>query len=156
VISGAAEIGFVEDAVQDPELTSHPVHRDQLAIVVHPGHQWAKLRRRLRPKDIMSAEWIMRERGSGTRSVFEQALRSSGVDPEQLRVCLEMPSNESVRAAVEAGAGAAAISYAAVRSALISRQLRSVPFQPIERSFSALTHRERRSSFALRAFTASF
>lgn len=152
VTEGAAEIGFVEDIVRVEELTAWPVHQDELAIVVHAGHVFAKRRRRLTPADVYAAEWIMRERGSGTRSVFEVALRKDGIRPEHLRVALELPSNEAVRAAVEAGAGAAAISQAVVKSGLASGQLYAVPFRPIERPFLALTHRERRPSFALRHF----
>jgi DNA-binding transcriptional LysR family regulator len=152
VIDGAAEIGFVEDTVHDPELSAWLVHRDQLTVVVGSGHPWAKLRRRLKAAEIISAEWVMRESGSGTRSVFEQALRRNGIKLEQLRVCLELPSNESVRAAVEAGAGATAMSHLVVRSGLISGHLCAVPFQPIERPFLALMHRQRRASFALEGF----
>lgn len=152
VAGGAAEIGFVEDNVRVDQLTAWPVHRDRLFIVVHARHPWAKLRRRLSPAEIYEADWVMREPGSGTRSVFEDALRQDNVRPEQLRVRLELPSNEAVRAAVEAGAGATAISHAVVRSALTSGQLSAVPFRPIERPFLALTHRERRPSFVLRAF----
>ncbi len=154
VIDGTTEIGFVEDDVTASELSAWPVHQDQLTIVVHAAHPWAKLRRRLQAKDIYAADWVMRERGSGTRSVFEQALRRNGIRADQLRVVLELPSNESVRAAVEAGAGPTAMSHAVVRSGLISGQLAAVRFQPIERAFLALTHRQRRPSFALRAFTA--
>lgn len=151
VISGAAEVGFVEDTVNEPELEAELVHEDRLTIIVHPKHPWAKLRR-LKPKDVDGSEWVLRERGSGTRSVFEQALRRHGVKPEHLRVSLELPSNESVRAAVEAGAGATAISHAVVRSALTSRQLCAVPFERMERPFLLLMHRQRRQSFALKAF----
>ena len=152
VIDGAAEIGFVEDTVRDPELSAWLVHRDQLTVVVHSAHPWAKLRRRLKPADIIAAEWVMRERGSGTRSVFEQVLRRNGIKPEQLHVCLELPSNESVRGAVEAGVGATAMSHLVVRSGLISGHLSAVSFQPIERPFLALMHRQRRASFALEGF----
>lgn len=91
IVDGAAEIGFIEDTVQDDELTAWPVHQDRLTIVVHAKHPWAKLRRRLKAAEIGTAEWVMRERGSGTRSVFEDALRRDGITPEQLRICLELP-----------------------------------------------------------------
>jgi DNA-binding transcriptional LysR family regulator len=152
VIHGTAEIGFVEDTVRVDELTAWPVHQDRLTIVVHSQHPWAKLRRRLKASDIASVEWVMRERGSGTRSVFEEALRRDGINPERLRICLELPSNEAVRAAVEAGAGATAMSHAVVRSSLASGQLSAVAFRSIERPFLALTHRQRRTSSALREF----
>ena len=79
-------------------------------------------------------------------------MRRDGITPEQLRICLELPSNEAVRAAVEAGAGATAMSHAVVRSALASGQLGAVQFRAIERPFLALVHRQRRASFALREF----
>ena len=152
VADGTAEIGFVEDSVQDPTLNVRMMHNDLLAIVVHSAHPWSKLRRHPKADEILSAQWVMRERGSGTRSVFEQALQRIGVKPAQLHVSLELPSNESVRAAVEAGAGAAAISHSVVRSALLSGQLSVVPFQTIERPFLALTHRQRRASSVLKCF----
>lgn len=152
VVAGSAEIGFVEDEVHIDGLTAWPVHLDQLAIVVHPGHAFARLRRRLKPADIYAADWIMREKGSGTRSVFEMALRREGIKLEQLRICLQLPSNEAVRAAVEAGGGAAAISRAVVRSGVQTGELQTVSFRPIERPFLVLTHCKRRPSFALRKF----
>jgi DNA-binding transcriptional LysR family regulator len=152
IVDGAAEIGFVEDAVRVSELTAWPVHQDQLTIVVHAKHPWTKLRRPLNAAEIASTEWVMRERGSGTRAVFEDALRREGIRPEDLRICLELPSNEAVRAAVEAGAGAGAMSHAVVRSGLASGQLAAMRFRPIERPFLALMHSQRRASFALREF----
>ena len=136
IVDGAAEIGFVEDAIRVDELTAWPVHQDRLTIIVHAKHPWTKLRRSLKASEISAAKWVMRERGSGTRSVFEDVLRRDGIKPEQLRISLELPSNEAVRAAVEAGAGATAISHTVVKSGLASGQLGLVPFRAIERPFS--------------------
>ena len=152
VVDGAAELGFIEDSVRVDALRAWPVHQDHLTIVVHAKHPWAKLRRRLKAAEIYSAKWVMRERGSGTRAVFEDVLRRDGIKPERLHISLELPSNEAVRAAVEAGAGATAISQVVVRSGLASGQLGTVPFRSIERPFLALVHRERRASFAVRDF----
>ena len=79
--------------------------RDRLALVVGPTHPWAS-RRSVKAPDLLTAEWILRERGSGTRSEFEAALARGGVPADRLNVVLELPSNEAVRMAVEAGAGA--------------------------------------------------
>ena len=48
-----------------------------------------------------ASQWVLCEPGSGTRSVFEHALAKLGVDPGALRVTLELPSNEAVRAAAK-------------------------------------------------------
>ena len=72
-----------------------PVARDQLVVVVGPRHPWVG-RARLTVRDLMEGEWVLREPGSGTRSVFENALMDLGVKPDALRVQLELPSNEQL------------------------------------------------------------
>ena len=103
------ELGFVEAAIHSEQLTSTTVARDQIIVVVAPYHELLK-RKPLSPTDLMEVEWVLREHGSGTRAVFEDALVAFGLDARALRIALELPSNEAVRAAVEAGLGAAAIS----------------------------------------------
>ena len=149
--SGSAEIGFVEGTITQPDLVAKQVDVDQLMIVVGPKHPWTKVRR-LEDSQIAQAKWVMRERGSGTRSVFEQALTSRGLSPDVLDITLELPSNESVRAAVEAGAGATAISRLVVKSALLSKQLYGVPYVSLQRPFVMLSHRDRSRSNAAHAF----
>ena len=66
--------------------------------------------------DLLQGEWVLRGVGSGTRSAFEQALKGVGIRPEKLGIALELPSNEAVRAAVEAGLGATATSASVAAS----------------------------------------
>jgi DNA-binding transcriptional LysR family regulator len=153
VSSGEAEIGFVEGSITQNELISQQVDVDHLMIVVGPKHPWAKLRR-LKPGQITQTKWVLRERGSGTRSAFEQALARRGISPSELDVTLELPSNEAVRAAVEAGAGATAISQLVVKSALLSKHLYVVPFMSLERPFVLLEHPDRSQSKAVQSFLA--
>lgn len=150
VREGAAELGFVEGAVDDPALSSVTVARDQLELVVGPGHHWATLDR-LDPRNLTQTEWVMREPGSGTRSVFEAALERFGLAPRLLKVALELPSNEAVRGAVEAGMGAAVISASVVASSLEAGLLHRVRLDLPERAFHVLRHRERYHSLAAEA-----
>lgn len=150
VSSGSAEIGFVEGGIHEPNLVSEQVGRDELIIVVGARHPWSHFRHISR-SHITQAKWILRERGSGTRSVFERELVRLGIPIERLDITLELPSNEAVRAAVEAGAGATAISRVVVRSALLLKSMHAVQFVPLERPFVLLKHRDRRLSNAVRA-----
>jgi DNA-binding transcriptional LysR family regulator len=147
------ELGFVEGAVEGPHLDSHRVARDQLVIVVGAEHPWGG-RDGLSPADLASGDWVLREPGSGTRSVFEAALASHGIAAERLRVVLELPSNEAVRAAVEAGLGATAISASVAAPSLEAGLLQLVRFPLPERDFHVLHHRERYRSRAAEAFLA--
>jgi DNA-binding transcriptional LysR family regulator len=147
VEAGRAALGFIEGAIDNPHLDARPIARDQLALIVGAGHPWAT-RDDLGPNELLAGEWVLRETGSGTRSAFEAALRGLGVDPASLRVVMEMPSNEAVRAAVEAGMGASALSASVAAPSLEAGLLHELPLRLPDRAFYALSHRERRRSRA--------
>jgi DNA-binding transcriptional LysR family regulator len=150
VIDGTAELGFVEGRVDDPVLQQSTIDQDQLTIVVGAGHPWAQ--KRLTERDLVEGDWVLREPGSGTRSEFEAALSGKGVSPEVLKIVLELPTNEAVRAAVEAGAGVTAISELVVEAALRAGTLIAMAFQLPTRPFLVLHHRERYQSKAAQEF----
>jgi DNA-binding transcriptional LysR family regulator len=153
VAEGAAELGLVEGAVDDPRLASETVAHDRLALVVAPEHPWAG-GAALRPENLLESGWVMREPGSGTRSVFEMALAAHGIALTELTVVLELPSNEAVRAAVEAGAGATAISELVVAVPLGSGSLARGGFALPSRAYNVLVHREHFPSRAVEALRA--
>ena len=127
--SGLAELGFVEGLVDHPSLTVEPVARDQLVIVVGPDHPWAD-KGRIEPADLATVDWVLREPGSGTRSVFEAALDAFGTDRASLSIALELPTNEAVRATVEAGLGATALSASVAAPSLEAGLLVKVDLSP--------------------------
>ncbi|MDB5377626.1 MAG: LysR family transcriptional regulator [Rubritepida sp.] len=148
VKEGTVELGFVEGAVEDPLVRSEDVASDQLVVVVGPDHPWAGAAPATAAGLVAEGEWVLREPGSGTRSVFEEALREAGADPLALRVVLELPSNEAVRAAVEAGMGATATSASVAAPGIEAGLLHHVPFALPQRAFRLLRHVERRGSRA--------
>jgi len=78
VMDGAAELGFIEGAVDEPALLSEPLTEDRLVVVVAPAHPWAQ-RDRVDVNELTQAEWVLREVGSGTRSAFESSLEQLGL-----------------------------------------------------------------------------
>ena len=150
VLAGTADLGFVEGAHADPSLVGRTVARDQLVVVVAPGHPWAG-RQGLLPDDVGETEWVLREPGSGTRSAFEAALPPAAAP---LRVALELPSNEAVRGAVEAGLGATALSASVAAPSLEAGLLVRVAFPLPERDFTAIRHAGRYGSRAADALLA--
>lgn len=147
VNEGAAELGFVEGEVDDPALASVAVAQDRLVLVIPPSHPLAVVDT-LTGVDLAAHPWVLREEGSGTRSVFETALAAAGVVPADLTVALELPSNEAVLAAVEAGAGASVLSEAVVVGKLAAGVLVAAAFPLPERTFWMLRHKERYRSRA--------
>jgi DNA-binding transcriptional LysR family regulator len=152
VIDGTAELGFVEGRVDDPALQQSTIDQDRLTIVVGANHPWAHEKKRLTEQRLVEGDWVLREPGSGTRSEFEAALSGKGVPPQALKVVLELPTNEAVRAAVEAGAGVTAISELVVEAALRAGTLVAMEFDLPARPFLVLHHRDRYQSKAVQEF----
>lgn len=117
---GAIDLGFVEDEICDPALLAAVVATDAVAAVIAPALMPAGT---VDAAALKALSWVMREKGSGTRAVFEAALPSLGLSGADLNVGLELPSNEAVRAAAEAGAGATALSRLVVEQSLASGRL---------------------------------
>ncbi len=146
VREGEAELGIVEGAVDDPLLGVWPIAEDRLVLVQSEASEGAIDADRLR-----AARWVMREQGSGTRSVLDESLRRIGVDPALLDVALVLPSNESIRTAVEHGAGIAALSALVVAPALAAGTLHALPVDLGMRPFYGLRHKSRYRSRAVQA-----
>jgi DNA-binding transcriptional LysR family regulator len=153
VRDGAADLGFVEGAIDSEALEARNFEDDRLALLVAPSHPLAA-KKKLDAAQLASADWVLREPDSGTRTELEAALQALGVDPAALRVVLELPSNEAVRAAVEAGAGLTAISELVAAASLHAGTLKRLEPALPARSFALATHRERHLSAAAQAFVA--
>jgi len=151
VIEGIVDLGVIEGKLDEPALVIQPIADDELVLVVGARHPWAK-RRSIAPRDLRNSRWVLRERGSGTRAIFEEALAKFGLAATDLDVALELPSNEAVRSAIAAGAGATVTSKLAVATLLKTKALVALDLPLEKRSFSILRHRERYVTEAEREF----
>lgn len=142
VRDGEANLGFVEGPVEDPALTAKIVADDEMVLVAPAGHDWIRGRKRGKI-DLTSARWVLREHGSGTRSILEPLLKRDGIAMADLEIGLVMPTNESVLAAVEAGAGVTVISRLVAESAIKTGGLAVVDHAVPRRPFILLRHKDR-------------
>jgi DNA-binding transcriptional LysR family regulator len=150
VLAGEGELAVVEGEVFLAGLKRRKVAEDRLVLVVGNRHPWSD-GRRIGPGDLAETSWIMREKGSGTRAAFEAQLTMLGLDPTDLSVVLEMPSNEAAIAAVEAGLSATVLSSRATQFHSLAGKLHVADFAMPSREFSALHHAERHATRAVQA-----
>jgi DNA-binding transcriptional LysR family regulator len=139
VHDGEADLGIVEGEVDDPALAHWPIGQDSLMLVQSVPFAETKIDAAW----LRRARWVGREQGSGTRSTLDRHLRALGVDPSTLDVALVLPSNESVRTAVEAGAGVTVLSSLVVAPAIKAGTLYQAPIEFQPRPFFGLRHKER-------------
>ncbi|QQA42405.1 LysR substrate-binding domain-containing protein [Pelagovum pacificum] len=143
-----ADLAVIEDHAGDETLEETLLTKDAMQLVVAADSDGAAL------ADPLAADWVLRETGSGTRAVFDAWLAGRGVDADALRNPLILPSNEAVRAAVEAGAGASILSEMVVGRSIDAGLIRALPAELPHRHFRLLRHRERPFTRAEAAFAA--
>ncbi len=141
LLASRVELGFVEGASAPPGLQGRTVWRDRLAIVVSPGHPWARRRSPLAPEHLGESALISREPGSGTRQVLDRALAERGV---AARIQPELASTTAIKTSAMAGLGPAVLSRLTVETELADGRLVEVPVAGLrlERSIRALWRRE--------------
>ncbi|MCW0182037.1 MAG: LysR family transcriptional regulator [Zavarzinia sp.] len=144
VAEGVVDLGFVEAEVTADELAIETVATDAMLLVASPALAGAVT-------DLAALPWVCREPGSGTRAAMEALLMARGIGVGDLSR-LELPSNEAVRGAVEAGAGLAVLSRLVVASALEAGRLMVIDAALPPRAFHALRHRGRHQGLAEAAF----
>ncbi|MGS0741706.1 LysR family transcriptional regulator [Glaciimonas sp. GG7] len=142
VVQGIADLGFVEGAIEEPAIVATTVAQDSMVAVVAPTHPWAK-GNRLQATDLLGAQWILRESGSGTRSAFESVLQANAIDLQAVHIALTLPSNEAIRSAVMAGPFATVMSELVVASYLQAGLLVKANIALPTRAFYLLRHKER-------------
>lgn len=141
-----ADLAVVEDEACDDTLSETVLARDAMQMVVPRDTNRG-------PIDApLAARWVLREAGSGTRAVFDAWLSHQNLSVSDLIAPLILPSNEAVRAAVEAGAGASILSEMVVSRSIESGLIRALPVDLPHRHFRLLRHRERRLTGAEAAF----
>jgi len=153
VLSGEADIGFVEGDVTEDLLSVRIVGSDRIALYAAPGHPLAG--RPLDCADLEAAQWVMREPGSGTRDHATAGLTASGVAVDKLRIPLELPSNGAALEAVEDGRLVTAVSELAAASRVGMKTIVALRWPLPPRNFTMLLHRARRPSRAVAAFQAN-
>lgn len=142
------DLGVVEAPVTNKNLVVEECSTDQLVVIVQPGHELAN--ETIVPlKRLGDFPFICREEGSGTREVMLESLHSSGIEPTELRVSMELGSLEAIKGAVEAGMGISVISYATIQKELKLGTLVAIKTDPpINRPFSFVHQKQK---FRMRA-----
>jgi DNA-binding transcriptional LysR family regulator len=126
--SGLFDLGVITGEVKSTlkdVLESEVVDSDRLQIVVGKSHPWYE-RAEITLDQLTTSPWIMRESGSGIQHMFEQALQNWGIALSDLKIVLILSTSEMVKAVVEGGVGAAAISEMMIQKELKLTTLRSV------------------------------
>ncbi len=130
------QLAMIEGPELRKDLNIEPFMDDRMVLVVPASHEWAG--QDVDVSAFKSEPLLMREYGSGSRRVVEQAMQAAGLKLRELRIQMELDSTEGLLSAVEAGLGVTFVSRWAVRNqlALGTLKLARVPGMQLSRHFS--------------------
>lgn len=126
IVSRSCDVAFMPNIPQEDErLYSIPLPPGRLVVFVNQDHDWAE-RRSVSIEELVTQRIVLREKGSRTRSIFEEAVAQAGY---LLPDVMEISGREGVREAVAAGFG---VGIVAENELVADSRLRALPVSNAE------------------------
>src|SRR4029077_1377921 len=101
------DAGLLTLPVDEADLVTLPVLREELLLVTMPGHPLAK-RKKITAQDLAGEPFVLFEAGSGTRRVIDRLFLSENIEPN---VVMETENVEIIKAMVKTGLGIGTVPY---------------------------------------------
>lgn len=117
--SGRVDAGLLTLPVQEPDLETVPVLREELLLMTMPTHPLAR-KKRIVPEDLSGQPIVQFEPGSATRHVIDSFFAAHLIEP---KVVMETENVEIIKALVKTGFGISIVPYQA-----IAREVRAGQF----------------------------
>ena len=142
VKEGKIDMGFIEGNVEDSEIIKESIGEDELIIV---SANEAIKGKELSLEDIANYRWVLREKGSGTREVFLNYIKNSGV---KLNIFLELGHTESIKSLLLSKKPISCLSKLAVYNEIKNGALFEVNVKNFKctRNFYAIYHKDKYKS----------
>jgi DNA-binding transcriptional LysR family regulator len=116
---GRVDAGLLTLPVDESDLVTVPVLREELLLVTPPTHHLAK-RRKVAAKDLAFLPFILFERGSATRRVIDGFFAGENIEPT---IVMDTENVEIIKAMVKTGLGAGIVPYQAIAREVKGGQL---------------------------------
>jgi DNA-binding transcriptional LysR family regulator len=116
--AGHVDAGLLTLPVEEADLVTMPVLREELLLVTMPGHPLAK-RKKIAPQDLAGEPFVAFEAGSGTRRVIDRFFLGENIEPN---IVMETENVEIIKAMVKTGLGIGIVPYIAVAREVRARQ----------------------------------
>jgi DNA-binding transcriptional LysR family regulator len=129
--NGAIDFGVVEGPFDRNRFLFKKLRDDELVLAVSPENKLA-CKSGVKMDELLNGSLILRERGSGTREIFENKLTELDYNLSDLKVYMEIGSIGAIKSLVEANLGYTVISRTAINRELQAGSLVAVPIDGIK------------------------
>ncbi len=109
IMNNTIDVGLVESDISNKKLLYQDFLDDELVLIVSSNHRWAN-EDSVSFLELKDEPFIIREAGSGSRLVFEQALLDSDFDIENLNIIMEIGNITAIKTIVASGLGVSVVS----------------------------------------------
>lgn len=150
IVRNELDVAFVGAHLVNAALRIERVLDDRIVGFCGPSHPLGR-RRRVAPDTLRDALWVVREKGSATRQLFEQRLAALGAE---LGRAIELGSPEGIKELVGAGIGVSFMSAFGLRREFADGRLQPLPVRELRlsRPIYAVRHAEKHESPTMLAF----
>lgn len=162
ITSGAMDFGFVGTDTSGSDLEVIQLCQGRLLLITPCHGKFQHLKETALTWDQVANEtFILREGGSGSRTLFLKGLEDKGIDPARLSVVATIENPDTIKQCVMAGLGVAVVSERSVEDEVRLGLLKGfyIDGLDLKQSFYFINHRRRVLSpiaRAFRAFTAEY
>lgn len=146
----AVDVGFIEGSCYDSQIEVIPWMDDELAIFAAPEHRLAH-NGAAGNADLEKCDWILREKGSGTREIFENQIKRLAM---KINISLELGHTEAIKNAVSRGNGVSCLSKYALEDLRHLQKVKFIaaPLFDLRRKFYLIMHRGKYKTKILKSF----
>lgn len=106
------------------EVEYRKIITDPVILIAPLSHPWAE-KGEIEPEELLDAHFILREEGSGTRSVMQEGLKELGIELSDLTATLTLGNSEAIAFSVQEGIGVGFVSQMVV-SRLVNKKVAKV------------------------------
>ncbi len=152
ILRNELDLGFLGAHPSHDELVAEKLLDDEIVCFSNASHRLAK-RGRIDVASLERETWIIREKGSATRQLFESWLTKAG---GKLGPTIELQHPEAVKALVAAGVGISFMSIHGLEREIRRRQLKKLPVTglQLERPIFLVRHADKHTSPVMDTFLA--
>ena len=142
VLGAEVDLGIVSWPAASPDLDVLPLRSERMVVVCPPGHPLTA-RESVAIEDLEGAEFVGFDRDLSIRKEIDRCLRQRSIN---IRVVMEFDNIETVKQAVEIGAGVSILPEPTVRNEIRSGSLVAVPLvEPELYRPLGIIHRQRKT-----------
>lgn len=128
---GDIYLGVIEGPFNRSKVKYEKFRTDELVLAVSNAHPFA-LKESITIEEVLKDKLILREKGSGTRKVFENKLLAYGYSLEDMDVYMEIGDITALISLVESNLGCTIISKEAIKASVNANRIKMIPIKDFD------------------------